>query len=130
MALAAELADGDLLAGALGPADPGTGFGVLLGRTGAGRCRGLAIVLAGLGNAVALLDAALGLGGGAEQQRGAERGSDGERCGLHGELLRGVVSLAGVRTMRRSRHGLKYRVPMGSMRGRYEGTIPDAGSVP
>src|SRR5689334_8202564 len=45
----------DLLAGALGHVEPSVGLRVLLGRAGTGRGRGLAIVLAGLGDAEALL---------------------------------------------------------------------------
>src|SRR5262249_35877797 len=84
-----ERAAGDLLAGALGDAEPGVGLGIFLGGAGARRGRGLAVVLAGLGDAEALLGRRrLGLPLRGEQQGGAERRGDAER-GLHGGLLHG-----------------------------------------
>src|ERR1051325_9894282 len=56
-----KLAADQLLADALGNGDPGIGLRVLLRRAGAGGMRGLAVVLAGLGDAVALLHVALRL---------------------------------------------------------------------
>ena len=88
---------------------------------------GLAVVLAGLGDAVALLsDAALGVGrnGGCEQGSCVQHGSDGE-CGFHDGLLGEWVALSGGRTLPRDRRQLKYRFSMGSMRAGYPG--PPAG---
>src|SRR5712664_4135658 len=81
-----QRAAGDLGADAHRHAEPGVGLRVLPGRAGAGRRRGLAIVLAGFGDAETLFGRLLRLDLGGEQQRRAERGSDGER-GLHVDLL-------------------------------------------
>src|SRR6266446_4239754 len=114
-----QRAAGDLAADALGNAEPGVNLRVLLGRAGAGRSRSLAVVLAGLGNAEALLGCVLGLDLAREQQCGAESGSDGE-SGFHDRSPQfRWVSLSGVRTMPPARLRLKYRVPMGSMRAGY-----------
>src|SRR3546814_2728538 len=80
---------------------PGIGLAILLRGASAGRSRGLAVVLAGLGNAEAFLGLALGLGiggkAGAERKCGGDDGGGGEGSGLHGVVSVGRV---GVRELR------------------------------
>src|SRR6266404_8603641 len=75
---ARELAAGNLVADALGHRDPNIGLRVLLRCAGAGRGGSLAVVLAGFGDAEALLRVVPCLDGDWPHEGGGERGGDGD----------------------------------------------------
>src|SRR4029077_17667886 len=83
----------DLLAGTLGNRDPGVFLGVRLGRAGARRMVGLAVVLASLRDAVALLHVALGVNDeGGRGDCSGKRGSDGDTGRSH-KMLHGTMPI-------------------------------------
>src|SRR4029450_6772963 len=118
-----ELAADDLVARSARQRDPGIGLIVLLGGAGARRVGRLAVVLAGLGDAVALLHVALGLRRRRQRERRREGRGDGDACAVHAMLLerrtRPLFTLGGA-------HGVShggYRFD--SHQSRYFDTMPD-----